>query len=144
MIRARTGSGKTGAFAIPLIQKILTRKENQSHQEVKGLILAPSKELCKQISQVIDALTTKCSREVTKVDISPQEDLNVQKPLLLRCPDIVVGTPGRTLQHINAGNLKLKTSLETLIIDEADLVRIIFKTEKFTVFSSLIYFMNKL
>lgn len=122
LIRARTGSGKTGAFAIPLIQKILTRKENQSHQEVKGLILAPSKELCKQISQVIDALTTKCSREVTKVDISPQEDLNVQKPLLLRCPDIVVGTPGRTLQHINAGNLKLKTSLETLIIDEADLV----------------------
>ncbi|XP_043485007.1 probable ATP-dependent RNA helicase DDX56 [Leptopilina heterotoma] len=122
LIRARTGSGKTGAFAIPLIQKILTRKENQSHQEVKGLILAPSKELCKQISQVIDALTTKCSREVTKVDISPQEDLNVQKPLLLRCPDIVVGTPGRTLQHINAGNLNLKNSLETLIIDEADLV----------------------
>lgn len=122
LIRARTGSGKTGAFAIPLIQKILNRKESQSHQEIKGLILAPSKELCKQISQVIDSLTTKCSREVTKVDISPQEDLNVQKPLLLRCPDIVVGTPGRTLQHINAGNLNLKTSLETLIIDEADLV----------------------
>ena len=92
------------------------------NQEVKGLIIAPSKELCKQISQVIDSLTTKCSREVTKVDISPQEDLNAQKPLLIKCPDIVIGTPSRAIQHIKAGNLNLKTSLETLIIDEADLV----------------------
>lgn len=124
LIRARTGSGKTAAFAIPLIQKILTNKRTQVKQEVKGLIVAPTKELCKQIHDVIVNLTVKCSREVRVVDISPQIDINAQKPLLNEMPDIVVGTPGRLLQHLKAGNLKVKHSLETLIIDEADLVYI--------------------
>ncbi|XP_020291525.1 probable ATP-dependent RNA helicase DDX56 [Pseudomyrmex gracilis] len=122
LIRARTGSGKTAAFAIPLIQKILTNKRMQIKQEVKGLIVAPTKELCKQIHDVIVNLTVKCSREVRVVDISPQIDVNAQKPLLNEMPDIVVGTPGRLLQHLKAGNLKVKHSLETLIIDEADLL----------------------
>lgn len=124
LIRARTGSGKTAAFAIPLIQKILSNKTEQTRQEIKGLILAPSKELCKQIHQVIGDLTVKCCREVKCIDVSPQLDLNTQKPLLAEKPDIVVGTPGRVLLHLKASHLKLNKSLETLIIDEADLVRI--------------------
>ena len=122
LIRARTGSGKTAAFAIPLIQKILLNKRNQKKQEVKGLIVAPSKELCKQIHDVVASLTIKCSREVRVVDVSPQVDLSAQKPLLAEKPDIVVGTPSRLLQHLKASNVKLKQSLETLIIDEADLI----------------------
>ena len=122
LIRARTGSGKTAAFAIPLIQKILLNKRNQKKQEVKGLIVAPSKELCKQINDVLASLTIKCSREVRVVDVSPQVDLSAQKPLLAEKPDIVVGTPSRLLQHLKANNVKLKQSLETLIIDEADLI----------------------
>ncbi|XP_043247906.1 probable ATP-dependent RNA helicase DDX56 isoform X2 [Colletes gigas] len=122
LIRARTGSGKTAAFAIPLIQKILLKKRMQQKQEIKGLIVAPSKELCKQIHEVVVSLTIKCSREVKVVDVSPQIDLSAQKPLLAEKPDIVVGTPGRLLQHLKANNMKLKNSLETLIIDEADLV----------------------
>ncbi|XP_076631245.1 putative ATP-dependent RNA helicase DDX56 [Colletes latitarsis] len=122
LIRARTGSGKTAAFAIPLIQKILLKKRMQQKQEIKGLIVAPSKELCKQIHEVVVSLTIKCSREVKVVDVSPQIDLSAQKPLLTEKPDIVIGTPGRLLQHLKANNMKLKNSLETLIIDEADLV----------------------
>lgn len=122
LIRARTGSGKTAAFAIPLIQKILSNKRTQEKQEIKGLIVAPSKELCKQIHDVLISLTIKCCREVRAVDISPQVDLNAQKPLLAENPDIVVSTPSRLLQHLKANNLKLKKSLETLIIDEADLI----------------------
>ena len=122
LIRARTGSGKTAAFAIPLIQKILLNKRNQKKQEIKGLIIAPSKELCKQIHDVVASLTIKCSREVRVVDVSPQVDLSAQKPLLAEKPDIVIGTPSRLLQHLKANNLKLKQSLETLIIDEADLI----------------------
>lgn len=129
MIRARTGSGKTAAFAIPLIQKILLNKRNQKKQEVKGLIVAPSKELCKQIHDVVVSLTIKCSREVRVVDVSPQVDLSAQKPLLAEKPDIVVGTPSRLLQHLKASNVKLKQSLETLIIDEADLVRDLHATQ---------------
>ena len=122
LIRARTGSGKTAAFAIPLIQKILLNKRAQKKQDIKGLIIAPSKELCKQTHDVIISLTIKCSREVNVVDVSPQVDLIAQKPLLNQKPDIIIGTPGRLLQHLKASNMKLKHSLETLIIDEADLV----------------------
>ncbi|KOC59472.1 putative ATP-dependent RNA helicase DDX56 [Habropoda laboriosa] len=122
LIRARTGSGKTAAFAIPLIQKILSNKQRQRKQEIKGLIVAPSKELCKQINDVIVSLTIKCSREVKAIDVSPQVDLSAQKVLLTENPDIVIGTPSRLLQHLKANNMKLKQSLETLIIDEADLV----------------------
>lgn len=122
LIRARTGSGKTAAFAIPLIQKILSNKRAQTKQEIKGLIVAPSKELCKQLHDVLTSLTIKCSREVKVVDVSSQVDLNAQKPLLTEKPDIVVGTPSRLLMHLKANNMKLKHSLQTLIIDEADLV----------------------
>lgn len=122
LIRARTGSGKTAAFAIPLIQKILSNKRTQKTQEIKGLITAPSKELCKQIHDVIVSLTIKCSREVKAVDVSPPVDLGAQKLLLTEKPDIVIGTPSRLLQHLKANNMKLKKSLETLIIDEADLM----------------------
>ncbi|KAG7190638.1 hypothetical protein KM043_006720 [Ampulex compressa] len=122
LIRARTGSGKTAAFAIPLIQKILLNKRTQETQAIKGLIIAPSKELCKQIYDVLISLTIKCYREVRAVDLSPQIDLNAQKPILTEKPDIVVTTPSRLLQHLKAGNLIVKRSLETLIIDEADLI----------------------
>ncbi|KAK0168734.1 hypothetical protein PV327_002505 [Microctonus hyperodae] len=122
LIRARTGSGKTAAFAIPLIQKILSNKPMQAQQEIKGVILAPSKELCNQIHQVIVNLTIKCSREVKCIDISPQVQLNTQKVLLAEKPDIIVSTPGRIFQHLKAGNINLKESLDTLVIDEADLI----------------------
>lgn len=122
LIRARTGSGKTAAFSIPLIQKILSNKQTRKQQEIKGLIIAPSKELCKQIHDVIISLTIKCSREVKAIDVSPQIDLGAQKPLLAEKPDIVISTPSKLLQHLKAKNVKLKQSLETLIIDEADLV----------------------
>ncbi|ENN81220.1 hypothetical protein YQE_02375, partial [Dendroctonus ponderosae] len=122
LVRARTGSGKTAAFSIPVIQKILNLKKTSTQQDTKALVLAPSKELCQQIYRAIKDISIKCSREVRCVDIAPQEDLNIQRPLLMEKPDIVVATPARCLQHMLAGNLNLKKSLEILVIDEADLV----------------------
>ncbi|XP_030762498.1 probable ATP-dependent RNA helicase DDX56 [Sitophilus oryzae] len=122
LVKARTGSGKTAAFAIPVIQKILNFKQTSMHQEIKAVILAPSKELCHQICKVVKDLTIKCSREVKCIDIAQQEDLTVQKPLLVEKPDIVITTPSKALQHLKAGNLNLKKSLEIIVIDEADLV----------------------
>ncbi|KAF7283821.1 hypothetical protein GWI33_022861 [Rhynchophorus ferrugineus] len=122
LVRARTGSGKTAAFSIPVIQKILTLKQTSAHQETKALILAPSKELCNQIYKVVKDLTIKCSREVRCIDIAQQDDLNVQRPLLIEKPDIIVATPTRALEHILAGNLNIKKTLEMIVIDEADLV----------------------
>uniref|UniRef100_A0A0P4WSL6 RNA helicase n=1 Tax=Scylla olivacea TaxID=85551 RepID=A0A0P4WSL6_SCYOL len=122
LARARTGSGKTGAFIIPAIQKILESKRTAIEQSVQVLILAPSKELCKQIKNNIGELTVSCRREVRYVDVSPQVPLEAQRPLLIDKPDIVVGTPTRVLAHIAAENLNVRNSLKLLIIDEADLM----------------------
>lgn len=122
LARARTGSGKTAAFSIPVIQKILASKLSAKEQCVKAVILTPTKELCSQAYRNILELTSCCSREVRCVDISPQVPLPTQRPMLTEKPDIVVGTPSRLLAHILAGNLSLNNSLEMIVIDEADLV----------------------
>ncbi|XP_060589493.1 probable ATP-dependent RNA helicase DDX56 [Ruditapes philippinarum] len=122
LAQARTGSGKTGAFVIPVIQKILSSKQTATEQSVKAIILTPTKELCSQAHKNIQELTTSCSREIRCVDISPQVPLPTQRPMLSEKPDIVVCTPSRLLAHIEAGNLNIKQSLEMIVIDEADLV----------------------
>lgn len=122
LARARTGSGKTAAFSIPVIQKILSEKQMTTEQSIKALILTPTKELCHQAWQKITELTSCCSREIRCLDISPQVPLPSQRPMLMENPDIVVGTPSRVIGHIQAGNMSLKNSLQMLVIDEADLV----------------------
>ncbi|XP_064602237.1 probable ATP-dependent RNA helicase DDX56 [Liolophura sinensis] len=122
LARARTGSGKTAAFVIPVVQKILLAKQTATEQCVRALVMTPSKELCKQAYNNIQELTSYCSREIKCTDISPHVPLLQQKPLLMEKPDIVVGTPSRVLAHLTAGNLSVKETMELLVIDEADLL----------------------
>lgn len=122
LIRARTGSGKTASFSVPIIQKILNSKESAKEQKTTALILAPSKELCLQICKVIGDLTIKCSKIVRCVNLTSKGEPAAQKHLLSQKPDIVVSTPARILSHLNQKNIVLKESLETLVIDEADLM----------------------
>lgn len=124
LARARTGSGKTGGFAVPIIQKLLVKKlaNDDLPPATRTLVLAPSKELCHQIHRNLLQLTSSCSDSVRCVDVSGQSDLASQKPLLADRPDIVVGTPARVLAHIKASNLDLRSGLEFLVVDEADLV----------------------
>lgn len=122
LLRARTGSGKTAAFAIPLIQKILKSKTDATEQTTSSLILAPSKELCHQIKSVIDELTVKCTLVVRCIDLSLNIEKSAQKHLLSDRPDIVVSTPGKILQNLKDGSVDFKKQLETLVVDEADLV----------------------
>lgn len=122
LARARTGSGKTAAFVIPILQQILNRKNISSEKAVTVIILAPSKELCKQIYKNVTDLSCYCSRDISCLDVSPQVDLIAQRPLLLEKPDIVIGTPMRILAHIQEKNLDVSNSLRTLVVDEADLL----------------------
>ncbi|XP_041816441.1 probable ATP-dependent RNA helicase DDX56 isoform X2 [Chelmon rostratus] len=71
---------------------------------------------------MIRQLTAYCSRDVRVADISRKADLSAQRPILMEKPDVVVGTPSRVLAHLNAQNLVLHSSLETLVVDEADLL----------------------
>ncbi|XP_020327934.1 putative ATP-dependent RNA helicase DDX56 isoform X1 [Oncorhynchus kisutch] len=122
LARARTGSGKTAAYAVPIIQRILTSKQNVREQAVRVLILVPTKELGQQVQAMIRQLTAYCARDVRVADISGKADLSAQRPILMEKPDVVVGTPSRVLAHLSAQSLDLQSSLETLVIDEADLL----------------------
>lgn len=121
LVRARTGSGKTAAFAIPCIQKILNARDTATQQLTSTLILAPSKELCHQIHNVIQCLTTKC-QIVRCIDLASYADAHTQKLVLSKQPDIIVSTPARILAQLKAYNIMLRDCLETLVIDEADLL----------------------
>ena len=115
--RAKTGSGKTAAYVIPIIQNILT-------QELKGniaLILVPSRELCDQVQKVLNKFAVYCDRVVTSVNIGQQVSDHVQMSLLSDHPSIIVATPSRALHHVNNRNIDVQ-SLKYLVIDEADLV----------------------
>ncbi|XP_056129684.1 probable ATP-dependent RNA helicase DDX56 [Lampris incognitus] len=122
LARARTGSGKTAAYAVPVIQHILDSKQSVREQAVRALILVPTKELGQQVQSMMRQLTAYCTRDVRVADISEKADLSIQRPVLMEKPDVVVGTPSRVLAHLNAQNLVLHSSLETLVVDEADLL----------------------
>ncbi|XP_067928839.1 probable ATP-dependent RNA helicase DDX56 [Watersipora subatra] len=120
LAKARTGTGKTACFMIPILQKLLEIKKTSKEQKIRALIMTPSKELCSQAYQSLQLLSAYCSQEIRGLDISPT--LASQKALLMDQPDVVIGTPSRVLAHLKAGNMQLKDSLEMVVVDEADLV----------------------
>ena len=124
LAKARTGSGKTGAYAIPLLHKILTMKKQQAKQVTTTIFLTPSRELCSQAFKNLQELMIYCQREITVVDISSsQMSQQSQKQILATKPDIIVSTPTKILTHLKEANtLDLKSTLELLVIDEADLL----------------------
>ncbi|XP_041087927.1 probable ATP-dependent RNA helicase DDX56 [Polyodon spathula] len=79
LARARTGSGKTAAYAVPIIQHILSVKQAVTEQAVRALILVPSKELGQQVQKMIRELTAFCARDVRVVDLSGQAELSAQR-----------------------------------------------------------------
>uniref|UniRef100_A0A8C4QI58 RNA helicase n=1 Tax=Eptatretus burgeri TaxID=7764 RepID=A0A8C4QI58_EPTBU len=122
LARARTGSGKTAAYAIPMIQRILTAKKVLQEQMVRALILVPTKELGHQVKTMVSQLAGCCSHDLRVSDVSMQIDYSAQKPFLMEKPDVLVGTPSRVLGHLSRRNVELRDSLEVLVVDEADLL----------------------
>ncbi len=110
--QAQTGTGKTAAFGLPLIEKI-----NPSSKHPQALILAPTRELVIQIAEEINSL-----KGDTKVKIAPiygGQSYELQFERLNKGVSIVVGTPGRVIDHINRKTLVLD-KIEYLILDEGD------------------------
>lgn len=117
---AQTGTGKTAAFAIPLIDKILKQKEAARRKDgVLALILVPSHELALQINEVIEQLSI--YTEVYSAALIGGVDQDPQIELLQAGTDIVVATPGRMFDLIHQGHLRTHR-IQTLILDEADLM----------------------
>ncbi|MBS4178619.1 DEAD/DEAH box helicase [Lederbergia citrea] len=110
--QAQTGTGKTAAFGIPLIEKIDVKSPH-----VQGIIIAPTRELAIQVSEELYKIGTEARVKVLAV--YGGSDIQRQIRALKKGPHIIVGTPGRILDHINRRTLKLG-NVETLVLDEAD------------------------
>ena len=126
LARARTGSGKTGAYALSILNAILTDKAAEGdagEAQVRALVLVPTKELSKQAVRNINELAQCCAGEISVVNVSSGEGaLKEHRAVLAEKPDIIVGTPTRVLAHVEAKHINLSKTMKQLIIDEADLV----------------------
>jgi superfamily II DNA/RNA helicase len=115
MAGAQTGTGKTAAFALPILQKLMT--ELPEKRPVRALVLTPTRELAQQVykSFISYAENTALNIAVAYGGVS----INPQITALNKGADVLVATPGRLLDHIINGSLAL-TELEFLVFDEAD------------------------
>ena len=117
MAIAQTGTGKTAAFAIPIIHKISIRKRDSRDYGIKCLVMVPTRELADQINKVFIQLEK--DTKVSTIAIYGGVDQESQIKKLDRGADILVATPGRMFDLINQGALSLDL-IETLVLDEAD------------------------
>lgn len=114
-VTAQTGSGKTAAFVLPLLNRLI--REALPRVDVRALILLPTRELAQQTLKEVERFSQ--FTFLKSALITGGEDFKVQAANLRRVPDILIGTPGRLIEHLNAGNLVLG-DVELVILDEAD------------------------
>ncbi len=112
--QAATGTGKTAAFALPMLQQLPTGDRGRSPS---ALVLAPTRELAVQVAEAISRYGTTLGARVLAV--YGGQPITPQLKVLQRGVDVVVGTPGRVLDHLNRGSLKLD-QLNVVVLDEAD------------------------
>lgn len=114
---AATGTGKTAAYMLPTLERLLYRPSDGS-AKTRVLVLVPTRELGVQVYQVAKQLS-----QFTDLTIGLSVgglDVKYQEAILRKSPDIVIATPGRLIDHVkNAPTFDLK-DIEVLILDEAD------------------------
>jgi ATP-dependent RNA helicase RhlE len=115
---AQTGSGKTAAFALPLIQRYLQRRR-ETPRRVRALVLVPTRELAAQVAAAIEAYARYAPDRIKVVAAFGGVSINPQMMALRGGADVVVATPGRLLDLVDHNALQLRT-VETLVLDEAD------------------------
>ncbi len=110
---AQTGTGKTAAFALPIMQRL-----DVSQKTPQALVLAPTRELALQVSEAFEAYAARM-KNVHVLPVYGGQGYGVQLSALRRGVHIVVGTPGRIMDHLDKGTLDL-SELKYLVLDEAD------------------------
>ena len=110
--KSQTGTGKTLAYLLSLVQRIQTERD-----EVQALILTPTRELSKQVFDVLKSLAS--VRGVDAADVIGGRTIENQIQKLKRNPHVIIGTPGRLLDHIRRRTLNL-SAVKMVILDEAD------------------------
>ena len=114
---AQTGTGKTAAFAIPLIDKIHREKSSKRDIGIKGLVMVPTRELATQIGEVFTSISKHTKVKTFALIGGVEQDAQLKK--LQEGIDILITTPGRMFDLIHQGYINLER-VDTLVLDEAD------------------------
>ncbi len=110
--QAQTGTGKTAAYGIPLIERLVTDR-----QQIQGLVLTPTRELAAQVAEELNKIGQ--FKGIRSLPIYGGQDINRQIKALKRRPHIIVATPGRLMDHMRRKTIR-PHSVEMVVLDEAD------------------------
>jgi len=114
---AQTGTGKTAAFALPIVQRLAENPPRQKRRAPRALVLVPTRELAAQVSEQMNNFARRLSLRSTMIYGGVTIQAQIER--LHRGVDIVVATPGRLLDHAERGTVNL-SKVEFLVLDEAD------------------------
>ncbi|EAR62060.1 DEAD/DEAH box helicase [Neptuniibacter caesariensis] len=117
LANAQTGTGKTAAFSLPVLQQLADKPKELESGQVRALILTPTRELAQQLFDTIGRYNQHLGLRM--VAVYGGVNLDTQMKKLRRGADLLIATPGRMLEHINACNVNLGTT-EFVVLDEAD------------------------
>lgn len=120
MAGAQTGTGKTAAFALPMLQKLLPHASSSTspaRHPVRALVLVPTRELAIQVEESVKAYAKHC--KLRSLVVFGGVDIKTQSPHLKTGVEILVATPGRLLDHIEMKTVQLN-QVQMLVLDEAD------------------------
>ncbi len=130
--KAQTGTGKTAAFGLPMLQKV-----NPDNSAIQGLILCPTRELGQQIAKQLFKFTKYAEKRIFTEAVYGGEKIDLQIARLKRATHIVVATPGRLIDLLERKAINLK-SVKTVVLDEADeMLNMGFKQDIFKILSQL-------
>jgi ATP-dependent RNA helicase SrmB len=116
VVSAETGSGKTFAYLLPMVQRFLTQDESGANGPL-GLVLVPTRELARQVLKQCRSLMGKTPLQV--YGITGGADFKYQQSLFRKNPEVIIATPGRLLEHCEHNSTSLGF-LQMLVLDEAD------------------------
>ncbi|KAI0545664.1 ATP-dependent RNA helicase DBP9 [Xylaria curta] len=120
VLRAKTGSGKTLCYLLPLIESVL-RAKGAAQQSISALVLVPTRELADQVLRTVETFTAFCQKDVRAIKLSEQLPDEVVRSMLASSPHIVVATPSRACAGLKVSP-SWTSNLKLLVIDESDLV----------------------
>ena len=115
MVCAQTGSGKSAAFLLPMLNQLITKDTPNS--KTRALVLVPTRELARQLLKQTEALAKFSKIQVAS--ITGGQEFKFRAALFRKNPEIIIATPGRLLEHMGK-NEKLLEDVEVLVLDEAD------------------------
>ncbi|MBK5274932.1 MAG: DEAD/DEAH box helicase, partial [Desulfuromonadales bacterium] len=114
---AQTGTGKTAAFALPIVQRLSEKIPGEKRRKPRALVLVPTRELAAQVSEQMNNYARRLSLRSTMIYGGVTIQAQIER--LHRGVDIVVATPGRLLDHVERGTIDL-SRIQVLVLDEAD------------------------